>query len=201
DARARRHPVDLAGADRLLVAEAVAMDDFAVEEIGHGRKPDVRMRAHVDRARNAGREIDRSDVIEEHERPDHAPLMPGQDATDLEAAEVASSRIDDELDHSSSSASLIAAMPAFAHASSASPPGAPDTPMPPTSAPFARIGMPPAAATMPGSSRMPDCGRPACVSRASSAVSRRKLTAVDALPIAVLTVCAPASGSRNSASA
>ena len=105
DAAARRHPVHLAGPDRLLGADAVAMHDLAVEQIGDGRQPDVRMRPHVDRARNARREIDRTHVIEEDERPDHAPLRERQHASDLEAAEVAAPLFDDELDHGKSTPS------------------------------------------------------------------------------------------------
>ena len=48
DAAPGRHPVDLARADGHLRAEAVAVHDLAIEQIGHGRKPDVRVRAHVD---------------------------------------------------------------------------------------------------------------------------------------------------------
>src|SRR3546814_2419104 len=43
DAAPRRHPVDLAGADDLLDAEAVAMGKLSVEEIADGRQPDMRM--------------------------------------------------------------------------------------------------------------------------------------------------------------
>ena len=60
----------------------------------------------------------------------------------------------------------MAAMPALAQTSSASPPGAPDTPMAPTSEPADSIGQPPPMATTPGSWRMPDDGWPACVTRA-----------------------------------
>ena len=58
--------------------------------------------------------------------------------------------------------------------------------MPPTNEPLARITSPPPMATTFGSSRMPLCGRPGCVIAASSVVSVRKLTAVAALPIAVV---------------
>ena len=65
------------------------MHDLAVEQVGDGREPDVRMRPHVDCARDARREIDRAHVIEEHERSDHSARRRRQHASDLEAAEVA----------------------------------------------------------------------------------------------------------------
>src|SRR5206468_973956 len=42
DSSARRHPVDVPGADELQRAEAVAMKELAFEEIGHGGEADVR---------------------------------------------------------------------------------------------------------------------------------------------------------------
>ena len=60
--------------------------------------------------------------------------------------------------------------------------GAPDTPMAPMSTPRARTMRPPPTATTCGSSRMPLATRPACVAAASSVVSVRNETAVQALP-------------------
>jgi hypothetical protein len=54
DAAAGDHPVHFLGLDRLDDADAVAMDDFAVEQIGDSGESDVRVRAHVDGAREAG---------------------------------------------------------------------------------------------------------------------------------------------------
>ena len=51
--------------------------DLALEQIGDGGEADVRMRPHVDAARDAGREVHRPHVVEEHERADHAPLRAG----------------------------------------------------------------------------------------------------------------------------
>src|SRR5688572_6066285 len=51
DAAAGGHQIHLAGPDRLLGADAVAVHDLAVEEVGERGEPDVRMRAHVDRTR------------------------------------------------------------------------------------------------------------------------------------------------------
>jgi len=80
------HPVHLARRDGDLGADAVAVGDLAVEEIGDGGKADVRVRANIDAARDARLESDRPHVIEEGERPHHAALGEGQNAPDLEAA-------------------------------------------------------------------------------------------------------------------
>jgi hypothetical protein len=47
----------------------------------------------------AGLEVGRAHVVEEDERPDHPPLDEGQDAPDLEAAEVFAARLDHHLNH------------------------------------------------------------------------------------------------------
>ena len=99
DAAARGHPVHLAGADRLLGADAVAMHDLAFEQVGDGRQADVRMRPHIDGTRNPRLETNRAEVVEEDERPDHPPLGERQHASDFEAAKVAAALVDDELDH------------------------------------------------------------------------------------------------------
>ena len=66
DAAPGRHPVDGAGPDRQRGAEAVAMHDLAVEQIGDGGEPDMRMRPHVDAV--AGLEHRRAEMVEEDER-------------------------------------------------------------------------------------------------------------------------------------
>jgi len=76
-------------------------------------------------------------------------------------------------------------MPAMAQTSSASPPGAPETPIDPTIEPAASIGRPPPMATTPGRSRMPEADSPDWVARAKARVSSLKLSAVQALPVAV----------------
>src|SRR5262245_66619006 len=48
DAASRRHPVDLAGADRLRGAEAVAMHDLAVKQEGQCREADMRVWPYID---------------------------------------------------------------------------------------------------------------------------------------------------------
>src|SRR3546814_18257654 len=57
------------------------------------------MRAHVDRAGDAGRHVDWAHMIEEDEGPHHPPLRIGQHAPDLESAEILASLIDDEVYH------------------------------------------------------------------------------------------------------
>ena len=89
------HQVHRAGLDLLDVALAVAVHDAAVEQIGDGGKPDMRMRAHVHAL--AGHELHRPEMIEEDEGTDHLPLAVRQRAAHLESvAEVAGARHDDE---------------------------------------------------------------------------------------------------------
>ncbi|RWA56195.1 hypothetical protein AU476_04380 [Cupriavidus sp. UYMSc13B] len=47
DAAPGCHPVDVARADRLVAAQAVAVDDLALEQVGDRGQPDMWMRAHV----------------------------------------------------------------------------------------------------------------------------------------------------------
>ena len=97
DAAARRHQVHGAGLDLLDVALAVAVHDRAVEQIGDGGKPDMRVRAHVHAL--AGDELHRPEMIEEDEGPDHLPLAVRQRAPHHEAiAEIAGARHDDEIE-------------------------------------------------------------------------------------------------------
>jgi hypothetical protein len=93
------HPVDLAGLDRLHLAHAVAVGHLALEQIGEGGEPDMRMRADVDVAREPRGELRRPHVVEEDERPDHSMAMIGQHPTHLEPAEIPTTLVDDEFDH------------------------------------------------------------------------------------------------------
>ena len=69
------------------------MHDLAIEQIGDGREPDMRMRPHVES--RAGAEFSRSEMIEEDERPDHARARRRQGAAHREAvAEVDRARHD-----------------------------------------------------------------------------------------------------------
>ena len=79
-------------------------------------------------------------------------------------------------------------MPALAQASSASPPGAPETPTAPSSEPPASTVNPPPMMTAPGRLRIPACIIPGWLMAISSVVLVRKLAAVHALPEAVETV-------------
>src|SRR6476620_5579218 len=95
DAASGGHPVHRAGLDRLHAAETVPMNDRAVAQVGHGSKPDMRMRTHVDPC--SRRELSRSHLIEENERPYVAPLRRRQHASDFKPADVARPRHHDTL--------------------------------------------------------------------------------------------------------
>ena len=92
DAAAGGHPVDFARPDRHRGAETVAVHDLAVEQIGDGGKPDMRMRPHVEPV--AGAEFRRSEMIEEDERADHARSRGRQRAAHREVAEIDRARHD-----------------------------------------------------------------------------------------------------------
>jgi len=96
DAASGRHQVDVAGMDGRGAAEAVAMHDLAIEQKGDGGEPDMGMRPHVDAL--AGTELDRPEMVEEDEGPDHAPFDVGQGAADRKAAEIDAARHDHEID-------------------------------------------------------------------------------------------------------
>ena len=97
DAAAGGHQVHGAGRISSDVALAVAMHDAAVEQIGDGGEPDMRMRAHVHAL--AGDELHRPELVEEDEGADHLALAVRQRAAHLEAvAEVAGARHDDEVE-------------------------------------------------------------------------------------------------------
>ena len=97
DAAAGGHQVHGAGLDLLDVALAVAVHDRAVEQIGDGGKPDMRMRPHVHAL--ARHELHRAEMIEEDEGPDHLPLAMRQRAPHRKAvAEIARARHDDEIE-------------------------------------------------------------------------------------------------------
>src|SRR5713226_22365 len=93
----RGHQVHRAGLDFLDVALAVAVHDAAVEQIGDGGEPDMRMRANVHAL--AGYELHRSEMIEEDEGADHLALAVRQRAAHLESiAEVAGARHNDQFE-------------------------------------------------------------------------------------------------------
>src|SRR5262249_52974834 len=95
-AAAGRHQVHVAWLDRDRAAEAVAVHDLAGEQEAHGGEADVRMRPHVDALAVA--EFSRSEMVEENERPDHAPLDVRQRAPHRKAAEIDAARHDHQID-------------------------------------------------------------------------------------------------------
>ena len=83
DAATGRHPVHLAGANGRGGAETVTMHDFAVEQVSHRGKPDMRMRPHVEAV--AGAKFSRAEMVEENKRPDHSRARRRQCAPHREA--------------------------------------------------------------------------------------------------------------------
>src|ERR1700742_2046662 len=97
DAASGGHQVHRTRLDLLDVALAVAVHDAAVEQIGDGGEPDMRMRPHVHAL--AGDELHRAEMIEEDERANHLPFAVWQGAShDKAVAEIASARHDDRLE-------------------------------------------------------------------------------------------------------
>src|SRR5258705_6859431 len=86
DAPARGHQIDRPGLDHLVRADAVAMLDRAVEQIGHGREIDMRVRADVHAL--AGWQPRRPELVDEDERPDHRSLLTRKRPMDFERAKV-----------------------------------------------------------------------------------------------------------------
>src|ERR1700677_652858 len=64
DAAPRRHPIDLTWTDGLLGCDAIAMHDLPVEQVGDGRKSDMRMPMHVHGTRDTGRKMGQTHVTE-----------------------------------------------------------------------------------------------------------------------------------------
>ena len=96
DAAPRHHPVDSAGQDDLVRAQAIAVLELAAEEVGHCREADMGMRADVDALTRD--EVSRSHLVEENERPDHLALRRGKRPANLETADVAWPLHDQSLD-------------------------------------------------------------------------------------------------------
>ncbi len=95
DAAAGRHQVHGARPDDRLAAEAVAVHDRPLEEIGEGGKADVRMRRHVEPV--ADGEIGRPHLVPEDEGADHAPAHSRQGTAHGKAADVRHPRHDHEI--------------------------------------------------------------------------------------------------------
>ena len=66
----------------------------------------MRMRTHIDLVVDPGGEFDRSHMVEEDKRADHAALREWQNAPDLEPAQVTPSLVDHQLDHAISPSAL-----------------------------------------------------------------------------------------------
>ena len=90
DAAPGGHPVDRARMDRGFYAEIVAVDDFAVIEVGQGGQPDMRMRPHVEPV--AALELGRAEMIEKDERPDRPPAAVRQRAAHRKAIQINAAR-------------------------------------------------------------------------------------------------------------
>jgi len=78
NAVACRHQVHLTGAHHLFRAQAVAVQDFALDHPGEGLQPGVRVGPHMHAL--AGRKIHRPQVVQKTPGADHAPPPGGQDA-------------------------------------------------------------------------------------------------------------------------
>src|SRR5690554_7050395 len=63
------HQVDVARSDRLQSSEGIAVQNFALEQIGDGSNANMGVREHVDAT--PGRELCRAHVIKENPGPDH----------------------------------------------------------------------------------------------------------------------------------
>src|SRR3954452_16124097 len=96
DAAPGRHPVHRARADGHLRAEAVAVQDLAIEQISDGRKVDVRMRAYVNAF--AEDELSGSHLVKEDKGSHHLAFGAGECAAHLKSTEIVGSRNDHGLD-------------------------------------------------------------------------------------------------------
>ena len=78
--------IDRPRADGLHVAEAVAMDDLAVKQIGDRGEPDVRMRTHIHAVARC--HLHGPEMVQEDERPDAAFGAGGQEPAHNEIAKI-----------------------------------------------------------------------------------------------------------------
>src|SRR5205807_9508456 len=92
DATPCRHPIDLAGLDRLMGPETVPMDEFSLQQISHCRQSDVRVWPNVDTL--ARRQYQRTHMVQKDERPDKTECPGRQHAPNLEASDIAPSSVD-----------------------------------------------------------------------------------------------------------
>ncbi|CAH1747806.1 protein of unknown function [Thauera humireducens] len=93
DAMSSGHQIDLAGADDLLVAQAVAVQDLALDQPGEGLQADVWVRA--DMHAFAWFEVHRAGVVEKAPGADHPLLAIGErTAHEHAVAEVGAAGLD-----------------------------------------------------------------------------------------------------------
>jgi hypothetical protein len=90
DAAAGGHPVHVARRDRQFGAEAVPVQDLALEQVGDGGQADMRVRPDIDAG--AGQELPGSHLVEEDEGADHLAFPGRQGPPHLEAADVVGAR-------------------------------------------------------------------------------------------------------------
>ncbi|MND28824.1 hypothetical protein D3C80_193180 [compost metagenome] len=96
DAAPGGHQVNVSGANDEFGAETVAMLDFAVEQIGDGGKPDMRMRLDVQRLTSL--QDRRSHAVKKDEGADETTLPGRQGAAHRKAANIAGARNDEVFD-------------------------------------------------------------------------------------------------------
>jgi hypothetical protein len=80
DAASGGHPVDVTRPNGLVRSEAVAVNALAVEQVGHRREADMRMRPHINALPRS--EIRGRHVIKEDEQADQALRRRRQHASD-----------------------------------------------------------------------------------------------------------------------
>jgi hypothetical protein len=93
NAAAGGHPVHRPGPDRLRIAQAVAVQDFSVEQIGDRGEADMQVRPHVETPALA--QYHRAHLVEEHERPHYSALRRWQRSVHFETvAKISGARHD-----------------------------------------------------------------------------------------------------------
>ena len=93
NAAAGGHPVHRPRPDRLRIAQAVAVQDFSIEQIGDRGEADMRVRPHVETP--ACGQGYGTHLIKEHERPHHSALRRWQRSAHFETvAKISGARHD-----------------------------------------------------------------------------------------------------------
>jgi hypothetical protein len=82
----------------LHIAQAIAVQDFSVEQIDDRGEADMRVRPHIETPALA--QYHRAHLVKEHERPDHPPLRRWQRAAHFETvAKISGARHDRVFEH------------------------------------------------------------------------------------------------------